>query len=146
MRIIEILIAVLVVSTLATAPRDAPSSAVLTALILATAFYAYLGFLIFNGIGLRKVFRASSYQGLSIVQIVFSVVCGFVIGLGFCSMLFILYQWPGLEMYRKAYPVFIVGMVGTSFVTYLRGSAVGKRALVRSIPMLLLCIYVFYIR
>lgn len=79
---------------------------VILSLSLLAFIYCYLSFLLFSGIRLRKIFKKSSYKGISARRIIFHVLTGFALGILVNGIIFKIQAWPGASL------MLYMGMVG----------------------------------
>ena len=73
------------------------------AISILSCIYFALGFALFNGIRLRKMFKKESYSNTSALKIIGAICMGFVLSMVSIGIMFKLQMWPG------AGPMLIVG-------------------------------------
>ncbi len=73
---------------------------------LLAVIYGYLSFALFNNIPLRRIFKKSSYKGISTMRIVGAILTGLALSSTLVGILFTLMSFPG------AFPNLILGTVG----------------------------------
>lgn len=85
----------------------------LTFLILAL-FYLLFGFLLFNNIPIRQIFKRAAYANVHWGRIIFSVLSGFILSLGTISLLFGVLRWEGRAIILLETGIFllILGAIG----------------------------------
>ena len=70
--------------------------------------YCYFGFAILNGISFRKIFKKSSYIGISSMRIVGAIGAGIGLSTAIIGVLFKFMSWPG------AYLMLMIGLLSMS--------------------------------
>lgn len=73
---------------------------------LLAIIYGYLSFALFNNIQLRRIFKKSSYKGISTMRVVGAILTGLALSSTLVGILFTLMSFPG------AFPNLILGTVG----------------------------------
>lgn len=66
---------------------------ILSVLILSCLYFC-LGIVLFNDIGIKKIFKKESYKGISALRVIGSVWTGMVLSLVLLGILFRLMMWP----------------------------------------------------
>lgn len=80
--------------------------------LILSLLYFPLGFALFNGIRLRHIFRRSSYENKTVIDIVEAVFAGLFLQVGLFAVLFVIYQWAGTR-------VMVTGGLTLSIVCFL---------------------------
>ncbi len=110
------------------------------------SIYFYFGFLFFNGIRLRKIFKKESYLGISGLRLTFTIITGLGLSLLTIGILFKFMRWPGSM-------VNIIGGVGASvsvlMLAIIKYSAkkekIYQRVIVRTAPFLVIGLFLLFI-
>ena len=101
-----------------------PGSAILTVISLSSVsvFYLYLGFMLFNGIRFRKVFKKESYKGISTKRIFGGIGTGIALSFSAIGILFKFQSWPGASFQLG------IGLFGLTIVTLISLTKVKKNS------------------
>jgi hypothetical protein len=125
-----------------------PGALILSILGLPTIalFYFYLGFAFFNGIGFRKLFKKTSYKGISTQRIIGGIATGWALNASAMGILFKIQSYPGASI------LLWVGFIGLGFVSIFSLIKVRKstdnyysKILKRVIPFGAICVFLFAI-
>ncbi len=73
---------------------------------LLAVIYGYLSFALFNNIPLKRIFKKSSYKGISAMRIVGAILTGLALSSTLVGILFTMMSFPG------AFPNLVLGIVG----------------------------------
>lgn len=97
MKKVEKLLPILILSSIALQALNIQGSGVVLVIVLSLAamLYAYLGFAIFNQIGLRQIFRKKSYESINAMRILGAITVGFTLSMILIGLLFKIMLWPG---------------------------------------------------
>ena len=101
-----------------------PGATLLTILAFsALAMIYYFGFLLFNDIKLRKIFKKESYQGLSGVRALLAGLAGIALSITTMGLLFKIQMYPGanIMLYVGLAGLVIVAIIGA--VTYTKSAS-----------------------
>lgn len=145
MRIIEIICLVLFFLGVLFQLMILPGGSLLIGLsmTLLACVYFYLGFLLFNGLKLRKIFKKENYIDIHFVDVIISVFAGIFLSISLIGIMFYLLLLPGSSI------MLTVGSYGLCFISivfaiiYLMNKvSAARRALIRSIPFFIFSLWV----
>jgi hypothetical protein len=91
----------------------------LITLLALSTLYFYLGFALFNGIRLRKIFKKESYAGINALRIVGCIGTGMALSLLVIGLLFKLLAWPGSFINLLAGLFFVTVVLIISIIKFI---------------------------
>jgi hypothetical protein len=82
-------------------------------------FYLFFGFLIFNNIPIKSVFRKNAYGDLNWKRLLWSVVTGIFLFIAIIGFLFKLNKWEGASMMLIIGIITLLPIVAISLIRYI---------------------------
>lgn len=127
---------------------DIPGGGILATLaaVSLAVYYFLFGFLLFNGILLKKIFKKEVYADTNALKIILAVLAGYIIACGVCAVAFTIMRWPGEHIMRNIC-LYLCGVITISslFVWLTSGTPFARRTFYRAAVVVFLLLFFRYV-
>ena len=107
-------------------------------------FYLFFGFLLFNNIPIKSVFKKNVYSNLSWKRLLWSVSVGVSLSVAVIGILFALNRWAGASVMLRSGIILLLGVCATSLIRYIpKPSKYHAGILIRSGVLIIASIILF---